>query len=476
MKLGSYWTITATILFFILLFNPLVAKPVFAESHPTEIAQPTTTDNRSPVFSVGAYGDSTLGFIAEAKFASYISYHQRDALAIEFNGGPNVFRTNATYGLGLTDQQRVKLTFEHLQQDLDFDFSAGAISQTVSQWVNQEAIGGAYAYLPNTRFVDALEVGGYFAHAPSKTLSDTSAFDTSKSRFTDIHRRIAGSNAGNVYADVALRLWPHSRFSGGIDYDNVHFDTTYDNDRNVHGIGGHLQLEQRLLPQLRTKLRTRLQHTQFEYMASIGWLIPSPKGMQLELEATTDYVDSRATPHNFFTNGARLNVAFESLGTVYNELDQQHESLLDWTRTPAVRMATVLAVADLGIKQDYIRPLTLSEISANGTNGNATSFNFGGWTARSGTNNAFDFNGSITFLLASYRSNTATIFYRSSGAFLILQRTDVGGVIGTTWDPPGSSVTAAQATALAAAGQSAATQNTCSGLAHSPEECHYQPA
>lgn len=71
---------------------------------------------QSPFFSAGAYGDSTLGFIAETKLASYIGDSERYALALELNAGPKIFRANATYGVGLTNKQRIKLTFDRLQQ------------------------------------------------------------------------------------------------------------------------------------------------------------------------------------------------------------------------------------------------------------------------------------------------------------------------------------------------------------------------
>lgn len=346
-----------------------------SHKHTQQTALPHIDLLQSPLFSVGTYGDSMLGVIAEVKLASYLSHSQRDALALELNAGPNVFRANTTYGLGITDKQRIKVTYDYLRQQLDFDFASG----TTSQWVDQSAIGMDYAYLLDNRFFESIEWGGYFSHSSSKTLSDAPV-DTSLSKYTQ--RRIAGANAGNIHADLALHLWPHSRLTGGIDYDIVHFDTQYKTsamstyqttggindsavfrtkkDEDIQGLGGHVQLEQRLLPQLKATLRAGLRQTEYQYTVGIGWLLPSPSGTQFELNTMTNYVDSHATGHRFFTNGARLNMAFSPSTGIYNEsTNQSHRSILDWTRKPAVRMTTVLAIAD---STAYIRPLTIAEL------------------------------------------------------------------------------------------------------------------
>ncbi len=403
---------------------------------------------KGPLFSMGAYGDTTLGFIAEAKLASYLSYNERDALALEFDGGPKVFRANVTYGIDLTSRQRAKLTYEYLRQNLDFDFKSGH----TSRWVYQNAIGGAYAYLLDNRFIESLGFGGYFSQSPSKNISPGFDIDS-----TEYDRRIAGAKAGNVHADLALRLWPYSRLRGGIDYDIVHFNTkkrktiryfddkyqfkTHRRDKNISGIGGHIQLEQRLFPQLKATLLTSLQQIQYEYMASIGWLLPSPAGMQFELEAITDYVDSRATAHNFFTNGARLNISFAPSPGVYKDVaKQQQQSILTWTREPAVRMATVLAIVD----GDYVVPLTVSELKKGGQGQSLTdgSFYLEGWTIRHENNQVSNVNEIEYVDLVQFVGNDARVRYAAGGtssSILVLQRRDLPGVIdnGDVWQLEG---------------------------------------
>lgn len=297
-----------------------------------------------PTIGVGAYGDTRLGFIADTKMSSYLNARNTQAGALEIAGGPNVIRANATYGVALTPEQRIKLTYEFLDENIDFNFVSG----TVEKWMYQHAVGASYAYLlDNVRFLDSIEVGGYYTYSNSKDLSTRQFTIDGADRLEQ--RRIAGANSGHGYADIAVRLWPYSRLSGGVDYDIVRYNTKYTiHYDDTDGFGGHMKLEQRVLPQLKFSFNTQLLQTQRQYTGNVSWLMPSPKGMQFELVAVSDYVDSKVTGHRrYFTNGARFNMSLDKTDGTYKDLgQQQHQSLLTWTRTPSVRMATVLAIAD----------------------------------------------------------------------------------------------------------------------------------
>ncbi len=449
-----------------LLSCPVIAAPLATQTNNTAASHNNVF--QSPLFSIGAYGDKTLGFIAEVRLASYIGDSQRYAGALEINAGPKIFRANATYGFDTTDNQRLKLTFDRLQQKLDFDFVTG----TTSTWVGQNAIGAAYAFLFDNPYIESFDVGGYYAHSSSKTLSEQDiVFDPDLTIETADYRRIAGADAGNVHADIVLRLWPYSRLRGGIDYDSVKFDTKNRHGKDINGAGGHVQLEQRLLPQLKAKFRTRLQQTQREYMGSVGWLLPSPKGMQLELEAITDYVDSRATAHDFFTSGGRLNISLSPSTGVYSDFArQQQQNLLSWTQEPAVRMTEVLAIAD-GNAFDYIRPLTTQELINSGQP--VVGFNFGGWQAAFG-NAAFDFNNAIFLgaaFLPSVSNGTAFYYDSSQDLYFLIIRTDVSGVIGDSW---GDSEINPPHTAGANAAMGTIANNYCNAI-NEPDRCRFKP-
>ncbi len=385
----------------------------------------TTTSNgrvNSEVFSMGAYGDTELGFITDLKAASYLDAAQRNALALEIAGGPNVIRVNTTYGLGLTDKHRIKLTYEFLGENLDFSFDSG----TVSRWVYQNAVGGDYAYLIDNAYIESVGFGGYYSYSGSKNLSDKIADNV----YTE-QRRIAGANSGNVHVNVALHLWSHSRLSGGMDYDIVRFNSKYDaHDDDVDGVGGHVRLEQRLLPRLKATFGTQLQHTQRQYRGSIGWLMPSPAGMQLELMAITDYVDSLATHRRFYSNGGRLNVSLNPGTGTYNDLEHgQHQSLLNWIRDPAVRMTAVLAVVDKQLST--VRCLLPSELQALG----GGEYGGEGWL---GSAVGFDLD-NASFIDAQFDAlGEARCEYYDNMVTLAVTRGDTTGVVGPpAWGPGG---------------------------------------
>ena len=298
---------------------------------------------------VGEYYDTTLGSITKVTASSYLGNHH-NAGAIEVNGGPRIARLNLTYGLSFTDHQRVKLSAERLEERLNYDFVSG----TSAHWDGQTAIGGGYDYLVKNHYLQSVGIAGYFSHADSRDLSDAS-FTQDGQQVTE-NRRIAGANAGNVHINVAGHLWPYSRISGGADYDTVHFNTQYSaSDQDVHGFGGHAKVEQRLWPSVKVVAEGHWQQVDNEYLVGVNWLMPSPRGMQFELEGTTDYYDSLATNRRFYTNGVRLNANFgvpeDRQKAVYSDLSYtgNNENLLDWTRTPAVRMTEVLAVADSAV-------------------------------------------------------------------------------------------------------------------------------
>ncbi len=329
----------------------LISSQVIAEVAEQSAIQPAPiqanySDTGSHLFSsgtlsTGGYYDTTLGAFADGKLSAYLGGSDQHAVALEFVGGANQYRVNTTYGFALTDNQRIKLTYDYLTQYHNFKFDLG----DTNRWVKQHAVGGAYAYLFDNPYVESIEVGGYYSTSPSQGLSTQT--ETTDTTIKTNERRIAGATSWHAYTDLALRLWPHSRLIGGMDYDYVNFDTQNSNTKTVNGVGGHVQVEQRVLPQVKVTGMARFQQQQREYLGSVGWLLPSLHGMQLELAAVTDYIDSIATKRHFFINGARLSVALGTSNGRYAELDDNgKQSLLAWVRTPAVRMNDVLAIAD----------------------------------------------------------------------------------------------------------------------------------
>lgn len=140
-------SISACLIATILTIHAAFAKPnkqnamhtASAASITTPATDHTTATHgflNTPAFSLGGYGDTTLGFVLTTKAASYLGSNQQHAAALELDGGSRLIRINATYAVALTDHQWVKTTFEHLDERLDFDF----VLQDASEWVLQNAV------------------------------------------------------------------------------------------------------------------------------------------------------------------------------------------------------------------------------------------------------------------------------------------------------------------------------------------------
>lgn len=339
-----------------------------------------TKDIGNVSFGVGEYYDTNLGSITKITGSGYLG-NKSNAGAVEINVGPRIARLNLTYGLAFTDKQRVKLSAERLDERLDYGFETGP----VRTWEGQSAIGASYDYALQNHYIKSLGISGYLTHSGSKDLPDV------EDGLLTEERRIAGANSGNLHFDVVGQFWPYSRISGGADYDAVRFNTRYNSsDQDVHGFGGHAKIEQRLLPSVKFTAQGHWQQVDNEYVGALSWLMPSPRGMQFELEGSTDFYDSLATHRRFYTNGARLNVHFggvdEKTKGVYSDLSQtsDRQSLLDWTRTPAVRMTEVLAIADSALRTttsvETIACPAASEITCSGSGMSSTCTVPADWT------------------------------------------------------------------------------------------------
>ncbi|MCE3237445.1 MAG: hypothetical protein K0R24_426 [Gammaproteobacteria bacterium] len=408
------------------------------DAHNTDNADKTKADSifNHEGFSITEYQDSVLGFVGEATVSSYLLDNQH-AVAVELNGGPRIFRLNATYGFNLNNNQRIKITGERLDEKLDFDF----MTDTLSRWVGQNALGADYAYMLDNKILQSLGFGGYYTHSASKELSNQTIHDSVNDLYYAEQRRIAGANSSNFHVDLNAHLWPYSRLKGGIDYDTVHFDTQHTNSQDVQGLGTHVTIEQRLLPMVKLTLGSQLRQTEQGYNVALSWLTPSIKGMQTELAAVTDFTKDLTSNQHYYTTGLRFNVVFDDTAgsspqAVYSDLtDGSQESLIDWTRTPSVHMSTVLAVVGGSTLPAFMScpaPGTVNQESNRGGLNYFTAPN--GWH---GTADEFYGSENIKFNTATYLNNsrTAQCLYNIHGNIntLLLQNDDAGQQVGNGW-------------------------------------------
>ena len=117
----------------------------------------------------------------------------------KFTVGANEHRANLTAGFALTTNQQLKLTYEYLAQNLNFDFASGG----VQEWVDQHALGAAYQYLIRDAIVHSFEVSGYTIRANSKQLSDL-AFNQTGNSYDVNYRHIAGGTENTLFGAVNL--------------------------------------------------------------------------------------------------------------------------------------------------------------------------------------------------------------------------------------------------------------------------------
>jgi hypothetical protein len=331
--------------------------------------------------------DSLLGVIGDAKVL--LGFNNANAAAVELAAGPKVFRGNGTYGFALNDKNRIKITGEYLDENLDFDFYTG----DTRQWMSQAAVGAAYQYwIGGGKFKD-LQIGGHYSHAGSKNLSDQT-IDLGDGISLLDQRRIAGGTDWNGTAEAGLHLWSHSLMNVGADYDKVRYDTHYDihyDGKDAQGFGGHINLQQLLTSSTQLELHSTVTQLANVYGGGLNWIWTAHNTTAWRAGLESGYTTDHTTGRNFWVNSISLNVVWDQpheKGSIalYSDPDVSAEDLLTWTATPAVRMPDVLAISDERITTTdsghHFTPVTATCPEANSITYNASTQTYsssGGW-------------------------------------------------------------------------------------------------
>ncbi len=299
------------------------------------------------------------GTIVGGRFTTGIG--DRNAASLEVEGGENLMRLNATWGLELTQQHRIKATIERLAQKLDYNFRSG----DVSKWSGQNAAGLGYQYIvPHEKSpVKTVDLNGYWAKAKSHDLKDklyTQGGDTYLNE-----RRIAGATSTGFSAGVTGSLWPTNKIKLSLDYDSVKYDTKLaTKNYDTSGFGGTVEVDQLLTETLKANLLTSIRTPQNEYGAGVSWLAPVQPGTQLELGVNGSYMNSKTTKRKNRQMAMTVNYKWggpaDGGRAKYNKPNfAAVESLVEWTKTPAVRMAEVRAIADQRDRDRKVSPKAL---------------------------------------------------------------------------------------------------------------------
>lgn len=273
--------------------------------------------------------------------------------------GARNYRVGGTVGWKITDNQLFKVSAEYLWQKITYGFFSG----DSSQWVNQGALGAAYAYDFNGyAFNPQLGLSAYVSHAPSKNLStETGSYVTSNGTtvfFVD-NRRIAGSTGAGISPGITINPWQGGQVGAELNYDNVRYDTSHNAiNEDATGLGGTLKIGQAITDNIAIGASAAVRQPFNNYAANVNWNNMQYYG-DWSLGLFGDYTSGKNTLPNTWNVGVNVdyfidrrcpampaNLKGES--NLKGEMVAQpiSDNLLAWTADPAVYMPQVLAIVD----------------------------------------------------------------------------------------------------------------------------------
>lgn len=304
----------------------------------------------NPVKVSGTYS-SAFGYELEAAYTRLLNSTNAISLLGSYSGQEN--RIDITWAHAWNARQRTKISVERLSQELDFDYDSGS----VSEWVPQYAVGAGYQYLFDQGWLNAMELSGYYAQAESQDL-DTVRFTGDDGYLYDNYRHIAGATSKGLAVTADVLPWQTAMLSLGLNYDEVAYDTKYEDTdaEDSKGLGFTLGLEQILSKHSKFELTASQRETYDTYSAKVSVLTPN----NMELGVMTE-----ATMGNDNTNENRYSVDF----AYYIDDDSRYEtgysvgaaasssSLASWAAESLAYMNLVLAAAD----QKTVRVVSVSD-------------------------------------------------------------------------------------------------------------------
>ncbi|WP_298624588.1 Ig-like domain-containing protein [uncultured Legionella sp.] len=267
--------------------------------------------------------------------------------------GSNQYRINGTVGYSLSELSQIKVTAERFDQRLPFLFDSGNIKSRV----HQDAYGLRFQQLFNLPLIQGFNAGTYYAKADNKSL-DPIIFSSNGSNCGGFnaglqcinYRNIAGARSAGIDMGLDMLLAPSTLVSGNVYYDEVHYNTILSllPYHNRNGIGAGIRINQLLNERIKIMGEATAREIYDTYQTGISWL-PKKQKIGMELSLLGQYITSHnATPDN---RSISLQISlFGDANKRYDERypagDQQLNSILQWTKTPAVKMQQVLAIAE----------------------------------------------------------------------------------------------------------------------------------
>ena len=252
-------------------------------------------------FSLGATYSDLTGTYFNAQYA--LSLNERFAMMALGEYGSGQYRLSGTLGYGFSPLTQLKLSAERLDQRLPFQFDSGNIEQRV----HQDAYGLRVQHQFEQPFLQALNLGGYYAQAANKNLSpqifisNGSNCAGNQAGLACInYRYIAGAASSGMDFGAEFLLTPSTLIEGNLYYDQVRYNirvTDFSpNDR--HGLGGAIKINQLLSKHFKFFGEASLREIYDNYQGGISWLSPiRNSGIELSLLGQ-HLVSHNATPNN----------------------------------------------------------------------------------------------------------------------------------------------------------------------------------
>ncbi len=292
-----------------------------------------------PIQISGTYS-ANYGSGVQAQFSHMLGFDDAIGLLGAYASEEN--RIDITWAHAWSDKQRTKVSVERLEQKMDFDYDSGA----VSTWVPQYAYGAAYQYIFNKNWLKNVELSGYYANAQSQDLS-TIRFIGSDNQWYDNYRHIAGATSKGSEATITVSPWKTGMLGLGLNYDNVHYNTKYDNTdaENASGLGFTLSLEQLLSKHIKINLEGSQREVYDDYTAGVSFLTPSNLEIGLHGERTIGQNGS-ASDSQLNVNLAYFFDDKNRYDNGYSLVDVSPTDLAKWASTSVAYMDEVLAAAD----------------------------------------------------------------------------------------------------------------------------------
>ena len=294
-----------------------------------------------PLSFVTTYSEE-YGWMLSGQYTQKINHS--NALSLLLTGGAKQQRANLTWGVAVASQQRVKLTAEYLRQDMDFDFFAGH----QKEWEGQQAYGLAYQYVIPHSWLNAVNVDVNYSLAQTRNLSTVLYNSDSMRNF----RRVAGGR--DVGLTTGVDIVPNSQtlFDVAANYDNVKYNTKYQNNQNEAGFGATLNLQHLLTRRVKWQLLASEKVPVSTYGTELDYLLPTAAGTNLQLTVSANRDLGKGDLQNDFRVNAGVNYMWG--GNPHADANQTYQlgsvdsatDLNSWASQPAVEKPQVLAVVD----------------------------------------------------------------------------------------------------------------------------------